>query len=311
MKIQGNPGHSAHAYGQIKRQQQAQAEQTYKAKPSDNLEAKASTQATSTDQLNIGEAKGVIRHLQEGHYQGVAQLRLSIVHAERFQQAASHATVEVLDAEGDQLTIAVRDKVSSLYTPLNNPAEMESSAEALASLDVEGAIKAFEETVASAKEGSESGQPTIETFRDLYSSAFQALIDKLEPVDSQPANDIADPVQSVPGDEDEGNVTTDEFAEDGTKQPLEAATDVEQAQAGITVDLAAMKEWFNGVLDSSVEAIQNQVITISAPPLPSQPAGNGAAYEKFLAVYEELYGTTEQQLDTIPLGETNTINTEA
>lgn len=311
MKIQGNPGHSAHAYGQIKRQQQALAGQTYKAKPSDNIEAKASTQATSTDQLNIGEAKGVIRHLQEGHYQGVAQLHLSIVHAERFQQAASQATVEVLDAEGDQLTTAVRDKVSSMYTPLNNPEEMESSAVALASLDVEGAIKAFEETVASGKEGSESGQPTIETFRDLYSTAFQALIDKLEPVDSQPANDIAAPVQPVPGDEDEGNVATDEFAEGGTKQPLEATIDVEQAQAGITVDLAALEEWFNGVLDSSVEAIQNQVATTSAPPLPSQPAGNGAAYEKFMAVYEELYGTTEQQLDTIPPGETNTINTEA
>ena len=95
MKIQGNPGHSVHAYGQIKRQPQAQAEQTNTAKPSDSVEAEASTQATSIDQLNIGEAKGVIRHLQEGHYQGVAQLRLSIVHAERFQQAASQATGEV------------------------------------------------------------------------------------------------------------------------------------------------------------------------------------------------------------------------
>jgi hypothetical protein len=309
MKIQGNPGLSAHAYGQIKRQQQAQAEQTNTAKPSYSIEAEASTQATSTDQLNIGEAKGIIRHLQEGHYQGVAQLRLSIVHAERFQQAASQATVEVLDAEGEQLTTAVRDKIASLYTPLNNPEEMESSAEALASLDVKGAMKAFEETVASGKEGFESGQPTIETFRDLYSTAFQALIDKLEPVDSQPVNDIADPVQPVSGDEE--YVTTDEIAEGGTTQPPPAATDVEQEQAGITVDLAALEEWFNGVLDSSVEAIQNQVATISAPPLQSQPAENGAAYEKFLAVYEELYGTTEQQPDIIPPGETDTVDAEA
>ena len=292
MKIQGNSGHSAHAFDQIKRQQQAQAEQTYKAKSSDSTEAEASTQATTTDQLNIGEAKGVIQHLQEGHYQSVAQLRLSIVHAERFQQAASQATVELLNAEGDQLTTAVRDKISSLYTPFNNPEKMESSAEVLASLDVEGALKAFEETVASGKEGSESGQLTVETFRDLYSTAFQALIDKLEPVDSQPANDIADPIQPVPGDEDEGKITTDEFAEGSTTKSPQATTDVEQEQAGIKVDLAALREWFSGVLDSSVEAIQNQVATISAPPLPSQPAGNGAAYEKFLAIYEELYGTT-------------------
>ena len=304
MKIQGNPGQSAHAYGQIKRQQQNQAEQTYKANPSDSIETEASNQVTSTDQSNIGEAKGVIQHLQDGHYQGVAQLRLSIVHAERFQQAASQATGEVLDTEGEQLTTEVREKISSLYTPFNTPEKMESSAEALASLDVDGAIKAFEETVTSAKEGSESGQLTVETFRDLYSTAFQALVDKLEPVDSQPTNDIADSVQPVPGDEDGGSVTTDEFAEGGTTQQPQATTDVEQEQAGITVDLAALKEWFNGALDSSVEAIQNQVAAISTPPLPSQPAGNGAAYEK-------LYGTTEQQLDTIPPGETDTIDTKA
>ncbi|MFT5728376.1 MAG: hypothetical protein ACI8PB_002529 [Desulforhopalus sp.] len=311
MKIQGNPDHSAHAYGQIKQQQQAKAEQTNTPKPSDSIEAETSSQATSTDQLNIGEAKGVIRHLQEGHYQGVAQLRLSIVHAERFQQAASQATVEVLDAEGEQLTTAVRDKIALLYTPLNNPDELDSGAEALASLDVEGAIKAFEETVASGKEGSESGKPAIETFRDLYSTAFRALIDKLEPVDYQPVNDIAAPVQPVPGDEDEGNVTTDEFAEGDTTQPPQAATDVAQEQAGITVDLTALEDWFNGVLDSSVEAIQNQVATVSAPPLSSQPAGNGAAYEKFMAVYEEFYGTTEQQPNSISPRETDPIDTEA
>jgi len=310
LKIQGNPGQNAQAYGQIKRQQQTLAEQTYKAKPSDSSENKASAQATPIEQLNIGAAKGVIQHLQEGHYQGVAQLRLAIVHAEQFKQAASQATLEVLDAEGDQLTLEVRDKISSLYTPLNKTEEVDSSAETLASVDVEGALKAFEEIVLSGKEGSGSEQPTIETFRDLYTTAFQALIDKLESVDSQPANYIADSVQPMPGEEDEGNVTTSVFAEGGTTQPLQATTDVEQEQVGITVDLPALKEWFSGVLDSSVEAIQNQVATISAPPLPSQPAGNGAAYEKFLAVYEELYGTTEQHLETIPPEETEAIDTE-
>jgi hypothetical protein len=299
MKIQGNPSHSAHANGQIKRQQQAQVEHTNTAKFSDRIKAESSTQATSTDQLNIGKAEGVIQHLQEGQYKGVAQLRLSIVHAERFQLAASQATAEVLETEGEQLTTAVRDKIESLYPPLNSPKEMDSSAEALVSLDVAGAMKAFEEAVASGKEGSESGQPTIETFRDLYSTAFQALIEKLESVDSQPVNDIANPVQPVPGDEAGGNLTTDEFAVGGATQPPQAANDVEQEQAGTTVDLAALVEWFDGVLGSSVDAIQNQVATISAPPLPSQPTGNGAAYEKFLAVYEELYGTTKQQPDTI------------
>lgn len=311
MKIESNQSHSAHAYGQIKRQQQAQAEQTNTAKPADSIEDKASTQATSTDRLNIGEAKGVIQHLQEGHYKGVAQLRLSIVHAERFQQAASQETSEILEVEGKQLTTAVRDKLASLYPPLNNPEDVETSTETEAPLDVEGAMKAFEEAVTSGKESSESGQLTIETFRDIYSSAFQALLDKLEPVDSQPGNDIADPVQTMPGNEDEGNVTTDELAEGGTTQPPQAAADLEQDLTIITADLDALKEWYSGVLDSSMETIQNQVASISAPPLPSQPAGNGAAYEKFLAVYEELYGTSEQQPDTNPPGETGTIETEA
>jgi len=115
----------------------------------------------------------------------------------------------------------------------------------------------------------------------------------------------------VPGDEDEENVTTGGFTDDDTTQTPQTATDVEQEQAVISVDLTALEDWFNGVLDSSVEAIQNQVATISAPPLSSQPAENGAAYEKFLAVYEEFYGTTEQPPNTIPLGETDTIDTKA
>jgi len=199
--------------------------------------------------------------------------------------------------------------MASLSAALNNTEETGGSTETLASLDLEGAMMAFEEAVKSGANSSEGEQPSIETFRDLYSTAFQALVDKLYPVDSQSVNDNAATVQSVTGEEVEGEATTDESGEGATVEAV--TTDAEEEQAGISTELAALQEWFNETLNTSVEAIQNQIDTISAPPLPSQPSGNGAAYEKFLAVYKELYGATAQQPDLNSSVETGAIETEA
>ncbi len=108
------------------------------------------------------------------------------------------------------------------------------------SLNVEGGIQSFEEAVAAGKNGSAGGQITIETFRNIYSTAFQALIGKREPVDAHSANDTTDPVQPLSDDEHTGIVTTDELLEGATVTSPQAENDVEQDQAGIATDLAAL-----------------------------------------------------------------------
>ena len=311
MKIQGNSNLNAHAYGQIKRQQ-AQGEQTTPTPFSERTGAQTSPQTTSTEKLNIGKVEGVIRNLQEGHYKGVAQLRLSIVHAERFQQVASQASVEVFEAEGESLTAAVQDKIASLFTSFDTTGELESSAEKLASLDLDGAMKAFEDAVVSGKEGAESGQPTIQAFTDLYTAAFQALVSKLDPVETSSVNGITAPELPVVADADAASAATEELVEGAAAQPSQAATsEVGQEQTGGSAELDALKDWFSGVLERTVESIQSQVDTLSTPPLTAQRSGKGAAYEKFLAVYQEIYGIKEQQPDASLAGETDAITTEA
>lgn len=301
MNIQGTSAqNNAHAYGQIKRQQQeAQVEQSNTAKTPEDTETESSTLQPPTDQINIGEAEGVIRNLQEGHYKGVAQLRLSVVHAERFQQAASQEAANVIGTEGDNLTSSVREKIESIYIPSEVVA---ASTEPAVPENVETAIKEFEAAVASSQEGPENEPPTIETFEELYSTAFLDLLGKLG--DSQPVA-----VQAIPSERNEGGIAISELVED-TAESQPTTTGVEQEATGVAADLEELKVWFNGELDSSVEQILSQINTISTPPLPSQPTGNGAAYEKFLLAYENLYGTTEQQTVSTPPGETNTIKTE-
>jgi len=312
MKIQSNLSHSANPYGQIKRQQQASSRQVTTAKFSESIAAETSPRTTSTERLDIGKAEGVIRNLQEGHYKGVAQLRLSIVHAERFQQAASQATAEVFESEGEQLTAAVREKMASLFSASENTGNLESGTGAGASLDLDGALKAFEEAVITGKEGLESGSLTIQAFTDLYSAAFQALTEKLNPVDAQSVNEFAKSLQSVVSEEVEGEGITDGLVEAGSVQSAQAANvDTEQDQGGVDAGVSALNAWFAEALKNSVDAIQNQVDTLSTPPLTGKPEGRGAAYENFLAIYEGIYGKTETQADNTASAENGSIDTDA
>lgn len=305
MNIQGTSAqNNAHAYGQIKRQQQeAQVEQSNTAKIPDGTKTESSNLQTPTDQINIGEAEGVIRNLQEGHYKGVAQLRLSIIHAERFQQAGSQEAVNAIGTVGDNLTSSVREEIESFYLPSEGGA---ASTEPTVPENVETAIKEFEAAVASSQEGPENEPPPIETFEELYRTAFLELLGKLD--DSQPVEEGESSVQVIRSEGNEGDITISELVEDTAESQL-TTTEVEQEVTGVAANLDELEEWFNGELDSLVEQIQSQIDTIS-PPLPRQPTGNGAAYEKFLSAYENLYGTTGQQTVSTPLGETNTIGTE-
>jgi len=307
MNIQSTSAqNNAHGYGQIKRQQQeAQFEQSNTNKTPDVVKTESSTIQTPTDPIDIGEAEGVIRNLQKGHYKGVAQLRLSVVHAERFQQAASQEAAKVIDTEGGNLTSSIREKIESFYTPSEVVAD---STEPAVPENVETAIKEFEAAVASSQEGPENEPPTIETFKKLYSTAFLDLLGKLG--DSEPVEEGEGSVQAIPIKGSEEDIAISELVED-TAESQPTTTVVEQEAIGVAADLNELKVWFNGELDSSLEKIQSQVDTISTPPLPSQPTGNGAAYVKFLSAYEKLYGTTGQQTVSTPLGETNTIETEA
>ena len=64
---------------------------------------------------------------------------------------------------------------------------------------------------------------------------------------------------------------------DGTVQPIEETIDVERVIGELT---RVFKESLNLFLASFDEAIQLQD--------PSPPSGNGSAYDKFLAIYNEL-----------------------
>lgn len=228
--------------------------------------------------------KGVLRLLMDGHFKGVADVRLRInFHDElsAVQQGAARASV------GDQ-TAAVTEAVG---------AELANMA-AAAGLDETGAAQAaelqaaFETAVAEAAEAFGAAEsPSVGDLAGDIRVAFDALATGVESLLAPPAAE-PDPLVEVQG-VGEGDAPTD----DGETEP--AALGEEPVPAAPPSPLDGLREVFEAALQQLTDAMAPG----SFLPELSPPNGNGAAYEKFLAIYRDLWAApaSDPAVATAPL----------
>lgn len=300
--------------------------------------ATASAPETSTDSApaapaeSSGRARGVLQHIQEGHFHGTADVRLRINFAEELQgiqgAAASALLGEGLPALQDELNAAIDAFAAS----------GELSEEQAATL--RAAQDAFNTRVGAllGGGGGDSTGPT-EVFAELR-TAFQDFLNALVP--PQPEEDVAivpldppvDPVSEataitaplVAAKPEEGvaiirlDPPVDPVGEaTATTAPLVASSAAESITTGIAgtasdstavstgvsaasapvvsgaeptpaTDLfAGLRETLRGIFEKTITSLQDSVDALALPPL-SEPHGNGRAFEKFLAIYNERYG---------------------
>ncbi len=268
----------------------------------------APTAATDPAPLSVAEdskVPGVIRNLQNGHYKGFADVRLRIVHAEKLAALQAQQFAGALDGAADSLAGALEPVVNDLMAELDaaaaaavdaaDPAAIEGEAE-VAATDVDpNPLDSFRAALAAALAG---GVNTAATFTDAAQTAFQTLLDQLglNSVAAEPAaaEETADPAPA--GTTDGTDETTGALVADASEvTEVEVAVAVEADAAVVPRDdLAELTAAF----DAALATILERAGAASALPPLSEPNGNGAAYAKFLTMYNDLQADSSVAADT-------------
>jgi hypothetical protein len=220
--------------------------------------ARASAETTPADS---GERlPGVLRLLQEGHFRGVADVRLRINFHEQLQGLQGDALKAQAPGAVEAFLAKLREKAGDLEQVLDEEQYQQLSA----------LLEGFSgEASRLIGEGSEY---TIDSLLKALKSEFGTFLESLQQNivtgdAPAPVSGDAEPAGSSDVEEDGG--------EEGTSSP----------------------QWFSGLesslrelFDELLSGLENELGQHSAilPPL-SPPQGNGKAYAKFLAILEGLY----------------------
>jgi len=246
-------------------------------------------------------AEGVLRLLMEGHFKGVADVRLRINFYEELQALQNQQMAGAAGEEIDGVVEAV-DGVLGTLPPAETP--QEGAGEVLPeeeSLDMGQIQQAFADAVNEAKEEFvNSDEPSQTELVSGLQSAFDSLVQSIRDFFAPPAETGTEEAPEETGGEPElvlEEVGNSETGPEGTEGPEggEDVLPVELVGEGEPVeepvfDVEAFIEELTAAFNAALAALTEALNGVSVLPPLSEPSGNGRAYEKFLAIYNDLYG---------------------
>jgi len=223
-------------------------------------------------------AKGVLRLLQEGHFKGVADIRLRI----NFQD-------ELAAIEGSQLSAAAGQNSASLTESVgpglqaivdSGQITQEQADQAINDLDlrINDTIDSFLSGDIQSKDGLSS---ELKTCFDAFVAFLSGAANAPAPADTEPETlegDIEPPATEPP-------VTEPLATEPPATEPQQQDT-----QSELNGFVEEMTAAFDTVLTNFINALGE----VKVLPELSPPNGNGVAYQKFLEIYNQLYGLTPE-----------------
>lgn len=212
-----------------------------------------------------GGQQGVIRLLQEGHFRGVADVRLRI-----------NFSAELQGIQAGKVGDTLKSGLSALQSDVNDAIDAIVDGGTLSEEDtntLRTAQDAFNTKIGALLE---SDKPTNEVFGELR-TAFEDFLKGLVPPQAEDDETSILPIE------------TQETSEETPATPTVPATDV-TTSSDTTDVFAGLRDTLSGIFDSAVSSLQDSLDALTLPPL-SEPQGNGKAYEKFLVTYNQLYGT--------------------
>lgn len=221
---------------------------------------------------------GVIGLLEEGHFKGVSDVRLRINFFDQLSARAEAAVVPVIQEQTGNLITTITDAIGQLTVALGGGEETGVALDTLADQ--------FNEAVQSAVE-----QPTADISIDASAleTTLQAAFDDLVLAVTELFN-AAEDEEIVPPDTEVAETTEENQETAPAESPVEPTGDEPppEDEPALTLEeaIASLSELFQESLTSLIASI-NEAARL---PDPSEPSGNGGAYDKFLAVYDELRG---------------------
>jgi hypothetical protein len=223
-------------------------------------------------------ARGVIRQLQAGHFQGVADVRLRINFAEEIAALQSQATSRVV-APGPEAVSAEVNRVIDAFIAQNDLdsetiQQVQDARDAL-ELSLSSTFEAF------ASSGDVNGQSLIDAVSATINE-FIGTIEALLPVDLPEVNPEAVDVEAATV-AIQGEVPADGVVSATTEDVL---------------PLAQLVTQLRDALDNIIQGLQTQFDAAQVLPPLSASNGNGRAYDRFVAILNGLYGQDSGSVDT-------------
>ncbi len=264
--------------------QTSQTEPTVEETPQEQPQSSETTETETMEQA--GEMEGVIRNLLEGHFKGVADIRLRI---NNFEQLAIIAE-ENLKAAAEEKIASLLDTVDSGINNLPDSSEPLTAEEApednTETVTVTGLHQEFDDTVNQLNEEFQSARtPSTDDLVIGIEGAFSVFIEALQDLLAPTAENNS----SV--DKDAATTTDDEpQATEPTEPDYQSLLD--ELEYAFTTAIAELTEALN---------------VAQLPPELSGPSGNGAAYENFLAVYNTMWEIGADQDNTAGSGNVDMI----
>lgn len=203
-----------------------------------------------SEPLENDTEKGVLRNLLEGHFKGVSDVRLRINFFEELAAIEAAKLQTVTSEKVGGVLESVGGVVNSFITGEDKPADEQITA-----------VSELHTTFTQAADESQ-GEPAVD-----LTTAFDDFVEALR-------NLFAPPVKTT-----EENITPD--AEDSSTTEGSSTTELPWKTF-----LDNLQSAFTAAADELTKAVTDLQIL----PELSEPNGNGVAYEKFLAIYNDLRG---------------------
>jgi hypothetical protein len=273
------------------------------------------------EQGDTEKARGVIRLLESGHFKGVADVRLRINFFDELSARANANAVPVAQEGAGQLVDTVNGQVDGLLGQLELDEETTAAVETLRGEFDEAVQTAVEESTTDGKVDTTALSESLSSAFAAFSQQLHDLIAPLvapaapeEPEIVPEVTDGIEPVETIDEPVVEGDTPVDgeteipeEVVAEGltetTEEPVVDAVNpetVEETPEEPTFDLTAAVTTLNDAFSQSLSSFLSSIEEAAAlPPLTSEPSGNGKAYEKFLAIYNEMIGQAPAAADAV------------
>jgi hypothetical protein len=252
------------------------------------------------DTSDAGRARGVIRNLEAGHFRGVADVRLRINFFDLLSAGAAQAAAAVAQEQAPALGDTVSTQIDDLLATRTIDDQAEASLGELRD--------AFDAAVGTAVVdfAAHGDQDILEqqlrsAFDDLLAElgdVFGPLIEEQEPPPLT-LDPTAEGLADVANPPDARNALG--VLADLGPSPISADSDPSIAPPAQPDPLPAPApdDPFAPLLAAFADALDQFLAAVSTAaqlPDPSAPNGKGGAYEKFLAIYNDLRGTQLNEL---------------
>lgn len=255
-----------------------------------------------------GRGKGVVRKLLDGHFRGVAEVRLQINFREEIAAAQQQQGLTLVTEGTESLKTSISDELTNLSESGSLSPVQQAEAETLFA-DFISSV----DTITSAATDPQSAVDDLRTAaREFLTSLQNALspAPSISPDAAEDANAADDVTAVVPSTISETAVPPDETPD--VSETTVSLPPTEDA-ASDDSDVIPLSQQLSELINQVLTEIESGLNEVSLPEPTPQEGNNGVAFEKFLAIYRshqsiptqaELEATGDDAAPEPPISET-------